>query len=198
VFRIRHDGTVSTSIETYDGTAAVLTDELRVLYAAVYAEPPYYDGPADLAEFVAEWPGLVTRSGFRLAVARLGGGGLAGFALGHAVGPASGWWPADHGTDGTGYGIAELGVHPDWRRRGIARRLHEALLAGRTETRVVLWMRPDAAAAAATYLRWGYRLAGPAPDRPQYQVMFLDRDMLHSGPPATGLRPDAGARIMEP
>jgi hypothetical protein len=31
-----------------------LTDDLRALYAAVYAEPPYRDGPAELAEFVAE------------------------------------------------------------------------------------------------------------------------------------------------
>lgn len=47
------------AVEIYDGPAAALTDDLRVLYATVYAEPPYRDGPADVAEFVAEWPELL-------------------------------------------------------------------------------------------------------------------------------------------
>lgn len=141
---------LEVTIETYDGPAAVLTGELRDLYAAVYAEPPYRDGPAELAEFAAEWPGLVARDGFRLALAILPRAGaapdrLAGFALGHTVGPDSGWWPAGH-------------------------------LAGGA----------------------GYRLVGPAPHRPPYRVMCLDRDTLHSGPPPAGLRPDPDARIMDP
>jgi GNAT superfamily N-acetyltransferase len=73
----------------------------------------------------------------------------------------------------------ELDVHPAWRRRGLASRLHEALLADRRADRrgprVVLWVRADAPAAAATYARWGYRLVGCVPDRPPYQVMCLDR-----------------------
>jgi ribosomal protein S18 acetylase RimI-like enzyme len=76
---------------------------------------------------------------------------------------------------GRSFGIAELGVHPAWRRRGLASGLHEALLADRPEPRVVLWVRADAPAAAATYARWGYRLMGCVPDRPPYQVMCLDR-----------------------
>ena len=160
-------------VETYDGPATVLTDDLRALYAAVYAEPPYRDGPADVAEFVAEWRDLSARPGFRLVVARTAGE-LVGFALGHVVDEASGWWagirpgppvgatagPA--GLDGAGpsFGIAELGVHPAWRRRRLASRLHDALLAGRGERRVVLWVRADAPAARATYARWGYRLVG--------------------------------------
>ena len=47
----------------------------------------------DVAEFVAEWPEMVARPGFRLAVARVSAGDLAGdlagFALGHSVDPDS-------------------------------------------------------------------------------------------------------------
>jgi len=180
-----HSGTVNAAygvgIETYDGLAATLTAEVRAVYAAVYAEAPYRDGPAEVAEFAAEWPGLVAQPGFRLVLARAGTGEVVGLALGHLVQPASGWWAgfdpaaAGAGTAGRSFGIAELGVHPAWRRRGLASRLHEALLADRREPRVVLWVRADARAAAATYARWGYRLVGRVPDRPPYQVMCLDR-----------------------
>jgi ribosomal protein S18 acetylase RimI-like enzyme len=173
-------------METHDGPAATLTDDLRALYAVVYAEPPYRDGPADVAEFVAEWRELPDQPGFRLVVARTAGQ-LVGFGLGYVVESASGWWaglhPAEPGGDpaglpdsGRSFGIAELGVHPGWRRRGLASRVHEALLAGRREPRVVLWVRADAPAARATYDRWGYRLIGPVPHRPPYQVMCLHRD----------------------
>jgi ribosomal protein S18 acetylase RimI-like enzyme len=175
-------------VQTYEGAATALTDDLRALYAAVYAEPPYRDGPAEVAEFVAEWRELSTQPGFRLVVARTAGQ-LVGFALGHLVDRASGWWegiraappggdtadPAGFDDVGHSFGIAELGVHPAWRRRGLASRLHEALLAGRSEPQVVLWVRADAPAARATYARWGYRLRGFVPDRPPYLVMCLDR-----------------------
>ena len=178
-------------VETYDGSAAALTDDLLAVYAAVYAEPPYRDGPADVAEFAAEWPELLDQPGFRLVVARTASGQLVGFALGHVVDQTSGWWAgigpcppdADLGRtadpvgsyDGDSFGIAELGVHPAWRRRKLASRLHEALLAGRGEQRVVLWVRADAPTARATYAGWGYRLVGSVADRPPYQVMCLDR-----------------------
>lgn len=183
-------------VETYDGPAATLTEELRALYAAVYAEAPYRDGPAEVAEFVAEWPGLLNQPGFRLVVARTAGR-LVGFAVGYVVEWASGWWagvssgpPGGDPADPVGlldrghsFGIAELGVHPGWRRRRLASRLHDELLAGRSEPRVVLWVRADAPAARATYARWGYRLRGSVPDRPPYQVMCLDRGLTTASSP---------------
>lgn len=195
------------AVEIYDGPAGALTDDLRALYTIVYAEPPYRDGPAGVAEFVAEWPELRNQPGFRLVVARTAGQ-LVGFGLGYVVDRASGWWagirldlPSGDRADpvgscvGDSFGIAELGVHPAWRRRGLASRLHEALLAGRGEPRVVLWVRADASAARATYARWGYRLLRPVPDRPPYQLMCLDRG--RSTQPAdsgTGCTPPDGAR----
>jgi hypothetical protein len=111
-------------VETYDPPAMVLTDDLRGLYAAVSAEPPYRDGPADVAEFVAEWAELSNQPGFRLVVARTAGQ-LVGFALGYVVDQASRWWagirpglPAGDTADPVGFydvghsfGIAELGVY---------------------------------------------------------------------------------------
>lgn len=203
-------------VETYDGPALMLTDDLRDLYAAVYAEPPYRDGCADVAEFVAEWPELVNQPGFRLVVARTAGQQV-GFALGYVVDRASGWWAGirpgpfggdtadrvgvDDGSDS--FGIAELGVHPAWRRHGLASRLHQALLAGRSESRVVLWVRADAPAARAAYARWGYRLLGLVPDRPPYQVMCLNRgptarpaDRGNEGTRPDGVPPDAGTETL--
>jgi GNAT superfamily N-acetyltransferase len=195
--------------ETYDGLAARLTGEVSAAYAAVYAEAPYRDGPAEVAEFAAEWPGLVTQPGFRLVLARAGSGEVVGFALGHQVEPASGWWtglaPASAAADAS-FGVAELGVRSDWRRRGLASRLHEALLADRREPRVVLWVRADAPAAVATYARWGYRLLGWVADRPPYQVMCLDRaagktnTAPHANSPntaddGTSVRPDTSQSV---
>lgn len=161
-------------LQTYDGSTAVLTEELRMLYGAVYAGAPYYDGPSDVAEFVREWPELLARPGFRLVLTRVPSGQLVGFALGHVVPPDGGWWPVGRAPADDSFGLAEFGVHADWRRGGVGRGLHDALVAGRTEPRVVLWVHADAVAAGAAYRRWGYRLVGPA-SRPPYQVMCLPR-----------------------
>lgn len=49
-----------------------------------------------------------------------------------------------------------------WRRLGVGRRLHDALLAGGNEDRVLLNVLPDAEAAQAAYRSWGYRTVGEA------------------------------------
>jgi len=190
---MRRVGTADeVQVVAYDGAEAALTDELLALYGEVYAGPPYRDGPEDVAEFAAEWPRLLAEPGFRLVVARVPEGRLVGLALGHVLGPGSGWWSAVRptlptelteesvGADGVGrsFGIAEFGVHPDWLRVGIARRLHDGLLDGRAEARVVLWVHTDAVAARATYDRWGYRFVGTVPAssrRAAYHVLCLTR-----------------------
>jgi hypothetical protein len=122
-----------------------LTDDLRALYAAVYAAPPYRDGPAELAEFVAEWRELLNQPGFRLVVAPTAGQ-LVGF--GYVVESASGWWagirpsPAGGDTaDPVGFDeAATASASPSWVASRLAavqarQPLQEALLAGRTRRR---------------------------------------------------------------
>jgi hypothetical protein len=50
----------------YDGEAARdHLDVVRELYAEVYAEPPYREGPEDVAGFAADWPRRVGQPGVR-------------------------------------------------------------------------------------------------------------------------------------
>lgn len=160
-------------IEVHDGTVS-LSEELLALYVAVFAEAPYHDTQADTDEFVAEWPELTAELGFRLVLARAETGELAGFTIGHVLEPGTSWWS---GLRERGYGVAELGVHRDWRRHGIARKLHDALLDGRPERQVVLWARPAAEVARAVYASWGYRqvdlIEGP---KRTNLVLCLDRN----------------------
>ena len=176
-------------IVVYDGVAATLSEELLASYLEVYAEAPYWETAKEVAEFAAEWPELLAEPGFRLALARTDAGELVGFALGHLLGANSAWWadmrpmPAAETTgrirveDLTrSFGVAELGVHRAWRRRGIARRLHDALLAGRSELPVVLWARTDAPGAQATYDRWGYQRLGTVQRGEDLSYYVLCRD----------------------
>ncbi|WP_235965965.1 GNAT family N-acetyltransferase [Micromonospora rubida] len=48
-------------------------------------------------------------------------------------------------------------VTPGWRRRGIARSLHEQLLNERTEERATLLANPDNSPAQAAYRSWGWQ-----------------------------------------
>jgi GNAT superfamily N-acetyltransferase len=160
-------------VEVHDRLATTASDELLRLYGDVYGGAPYRDGPADVAEFAAEWDRLRMEPGIRLVLARAAVG-LVGFGLGHVVQPDSGWWGGVARDGGLSFGIAEFGVLADWRGRGIARRLHDALLAGRREKSAVLWVRADAPVARAAYDSWGYRAVGTIERSPRYHVMCLD------------------------
>lgn len=64
-----------------------------------------------------------------------------------------------------------------WRRQGVARRLHDTLLATVDAERVLLNVHPDSEAAVAAYRAWGYRKVGdahPWPGAPLHDVMLLD------------------------
>ncbi len=160
-------------VETHDRLAAAASAEFLKLYGDVYAGAPYWNGPKDVAEFAAEWVQLRDEPGIRLVLARAEAGAV-GFGLGHVVRPDSGWWGSAPTVRGASFGIAEFGVLAGWRRLGVARRLHDALLAGRGESRSVLWVRVDAPVARAVYDSWGYRMVGALDRSPGYQVMCLD------------------------
>jgi ribosomal protein S18 acetylase RimI-like enzyme len=174
------------TIRHYEGTDALtILDDIARMYAEVYQEPPYLEGPSEVAEFVADWPRRVAQPGFRLVVAELAGE-YVGFAFGHQLAPGTRWWTGatttlPEGTTqefpGRTFAIIELAVRHPYRRMGIARKLHSALLANRTEQRVTLLVRPEAEAAQRAYAAWGYHPIGqiiPGEQAPTYNALVRD------------------------
>ncbi len=113
--------------------------------------------------------------GFVLAEARHGGY-LVAYASGLPLRSSTSWWkdlttplPADVTTEHPGrtFALTELLVRASWRRQGIARALHDLMLAGRPEERATLTVPPGAAAAQTAFRKWGWRriarTRGPGP-----------------------------------
>ncbi|MFG3268494.1 GNAT family N-acetyltransferase [Streptomyces bobili] len=175
--------------ERYEGPeAAGQLDAFLPAYEEVYADPPYCEGPSDVAEFIEHYRRqLDTRPGFRLVLAR-DAGEVVGFTYGYRLPADTGWWgnllepmPAEFARE-TGertFAVIELAVRKPWRRRGIAAGLHALLLGGLAVERVTLTMRPEpeAAPAQSAYAAWDYRKVGeshPWPEAPVYDAMVLD------------------------
>lgn len=157
-------------------------DDLAPVYEAVFAEPPYLEGPRDVAEFLERYQREHKTPGFRLVLAR-DGVRLAGFAYGLPLASNTGWWSGFLDTDlpegftredgHRTFVVMELAVVADQRGRGVGRALHTALLDGVSAERVTLAVRPEAPA-AAWYERLGYQLVGltqPWDGAPVYRSM---------------------------
>lgn len=175
-------------VQCYDGAAAA--EKLAAFlpaYREIYAEPPYREGQEEVAGFTGLFAVQSRRPGFRVALAVDGGGEVVGFAYGFRLPPDTGWWrnllrpppAAFTAEDGQHtFAVVELAVRRPWRRQGVARRLHAALLAGLAVERVTLTVRPEpeAAPARAAYESWGYRNLGesqPGSSAPVYEAMVL-------------------------
>ncbi|MEV7353681.1 GNAT family N-acetyltransferase [Kitasatospora sp. NPDC091276] len=172
-----------TRFETFTDpdAAAQALDEIAPLYEQVFAEPPYFEGPRDLAGFLEGYEAFRTMPGFRLVLARAGA--LVGFAFGVPLQSDSRWW---HGLgldedftreDGhRTFVIREIVVAPNRRRQGIGRELHATALEGTQAERVTLAVRPEAQAAMKMYEALGYReLGDKTPDwegAPVYRYMI--------------------------
>lgn len=176
------------TVDARDGAgAAALLDEILPAYEEVYAEPPYNEGPRDIAEFIERFQRQALRPGFRVVAAR-SGGSLVGFAFGYLLPSDTQWWagalsplPAEFtAEDGKRtFVIIELAVRRPWRRQGVAAQMHAGLLDGLKAGRATLTMRPEpeAAPAQAAYEKWGYRTVGqlrPWDEAPVYDAMVLD------------------------
>ncbi|MFD9516067.1 GNAT family N-acetyltransferase [Streptomyces sp. NPDC059979] len=163
-------------------------DDLAPVSEAVFAEPPYNEGPRDVAEFLKRYQREHKTPGFRLALAR-DGSELAGFTYGLPLASTTGWWSGFQDTDlpeeftredgHRTFVVMELAVLTGWRGRGVGRALHAALLDGVTAERATLTVRPEASA-AAWYERLGYELVGltqPWDGAPIYRSMIKSLEL---------------------
>lgn len=162
-------------------------DVILDAYTEVYAEPPYSEGPTEVEQFAATFPGRMAAPGFRVALAS-DEGRVVGFTFGHLLREGTQWWanelePLDVDTTewpGRTFAVIELAVRRPYRRRGVAERLLAELLAGVDAERVTLLVRPDpeAAPARALYAKLGYRNVGRIqpypPDGPRFYAMVKD------------------------
>jgi ribosomal protein S18 acetylase RimI-like enzyme len=178
--------TLLPSLAVYEGLdGEPLLPVVQPLYAEIYAEPPYCEGPKEVQDFAAGWPDRVKLPGFRLVIAHTDGEPI-GFSFGHRLPSDTDWWdglldPVPKETmqehDGRTFAVIELAVRQPYRARGLGRLLHHTLLSGRPEQRVTLLARPEAGQAQAAYRSWGYRVIGrlrPAPDAPVYLALARD------------------------
>lgn len=164
------------------GTAPTQLETVRSLYAEVYAEPPYYEGSDEAEDFSSSWQVRAGQLGFRLVIAHHAEESV-GFAFGHQLSPRTPWWngaltplPDDLTKEypGRTFAIVEIAVRRSYRRRGVARELHNHLTAGLSEERITLLVRPDAPPAKHAYRSWGYEKVGqiqPFTDGPVYDAM---------------------------
>ncbi|WP_328868661.1 GNAT family N-acetyltransferase [Streptomyces sp. NBC_00287] len=116
------------------------------------------------------------------------GGGLAvGCACGGVVPPGAGWWGGL--LTGVGGGLVResgtrtcavsgLLVRVLWRKRGVFRRLHDAVLAERSEGRATVLVRRSHLKVDALYGSWGWRAIGDLRPRighvPLMHAMLVD------------------------
>ncbi|MFF7649451.1 N-acetyltransferase [Streptomyces sp. NPDC007983] len=128
--------------------------------------------------------GYAARPGWEAVLGHVKGE-AAGYAFGVPLAPTTRWWasminplPEDFTTE-TGtrtLALNEVLVRKPWRGTGIARRIHDELISGRAEERVVLLVNPQHGDGKlkAVYEGWGYGHVGtqqPFPDSPVYDVM---------------------------
>jgi len=153
------------------------------LYAEIYTEPPYNEGPADAEDFTSGWSRTIDQRNFRLVVARRAEEPI-GFAFGLQLQARTEWWHgaltplADEITTeypGRTFAIIEIAVRRPYRQRAVGRLLHTHLTAGLSEERITLLVRPEAPAPQHAYRSWGYQPVGqiqPFPGGPVYDAMI--------------------------
>jgi GNAT superfamily N-acetyltransferase len=169
--------------------AHVLTDTLISTYAEIYAAKaadPFFT----VQRFADRFRVHTSRPGYSLATA-CWRGEFVGYAYGVPLSADTLWWsglteplPAEqvHETGERTFALNEIMVRAPWRRRGIARRLHDALLAGRREERATLLVQGTNTAARTAYENWGWVQIGllrPFADAPLYDAMMLDLTAWH-------------------
>jgi ribosomal protein S18 acetylase RimI-like enzyme len=178
-------GETNLEIARHDASGAQqLADTLICVYAEIYAHKA--DNPFFSVERFAErFRAHSARPGYELVAGWLDGI-LVGYAYGVPLSAQTQWWqglreplPPEllRETGHRTFALNEIMVREPWRRRGIARRLHDQLMTGRPEERATLLVESTNTPAKAAYVAWGWRHIGqlqPFPDSPVYDAMLLD------------------------
>ena len=176
----------SIAIELHDADgdeAAGRMDEYSDVYAEVHAEPPYSWGADYTDLFRRRFDTQRQQDGFVLVEARTEGT-LIGVGFGVTLEPSTSWWqnlitplPLDVTEERPGrtWALADLMVHPRWRRLHLAEAIHDRLIEGRPEERATMTVLPAASAAQAAALKWGWEKLGQKrnrlPGAPIFDVM---------------------------
>jgi ribosomal protein S18 acetylase RimI-like enzyme len=169
--------------------AAVSTMRDELLSVHVDARAELLDQPFYSAErFWDRFESYIQQPGFDLVTGRIDGL-LVGYAFGSTLPQDTKWWAGiQDGIPGITqrplgqtFAFREILVRKACQHRGYAHRLHDELLAGRTEDRAVLGVRSDNPA-RLLYRRWGWTQVGfaqPFPDSPRFESMVLELKELH-------------------
>lgn len=160
------------TVTRMNGSAAARAENaFRQVYAEAFAEPPYEETADDVSAAFRRFRRQVRKASFTAALATTDDGKPVGMAFGYVLGAETGWWdqltePVPESMsreDGQRtFGLLELAVRAAWRRQGLARRLHDALLHDLGVERVLLNVHPGSKAALAAYRSWGYGKVGEA------------------------------------
>lgn len=148
---------------TNPGDVPALLPDLAGLYAVVYAEPPYEEGPEQVARFREHLAGDAARDGFTLVVAR-DGATIVGAAYGWTM-PAGSWWsradtdPPRNIRGVPKFAVMEWIVHPNHRGQGVGADLMRTLLKQRPEPVATLASDPRSTA-RGIYERVGWQQVG--------------------------------------
>ncbi|MGW4505374.1 GNAT family N-acetyltransferase [Streptomyces sp. NPDC004436] len=173
-------------VSRLDGPAAARAEDLfRLVYAEAFAEPPYRESAADVEAAFRRFRTHTAAPSFRGAPATAADAGPVGIAYGRPLAADTKWWEPlhdrttdeDRREDGRRtFGLMEPAVRKAHRRRGVARRLHDALLSGTGAERAVLHVHAANTAAVAAYRAWGYEelaTTRPWPGAAPHHVLLL-------------------------
>ncbi|GGL61670.1 hypothetical protein GCM10010129_01550 [Streptomyces fumigatiscleroticus] len=173
--------------QRHDATSAEgIANELIDVYARVYDSPPYVSDPFfSVSSFTDRLKDAITTEGFETVTARRDGR-IIGYVHGVTLPADRMWWtslaeqrPARLRTladAGLVFWLRELMVLPEVQNRGVGKRLHDTMIAGRAERITLLTCVVDNQPAHDAYLRWGYTIIGSvkhAPESPVYDAMYL-------------------------
>ncbi|MGW3076487.1 GNAT family N-acetyltransferase [Kitasatospora sp. NPDC001132] len=172
---------MSVELRHHTSLAPEARQDLLDVYADVRA-PLLHRPNYCLAAFVERLDRHTADPGFELVLGYDGELPI-GYAYGNTVDAGDRYWkrmgePLPHGfTDTPALAVKEIGVRTPWRGTGAARRIHDALLAGRAEGRATLMVNPLAGDGKVqrVYEAWGYRAFNtqqPTPDSPRLTVML--------------------------